>query len=356
MLKTKLSEMLGIKYPVIQAGMGPWSTEKLSVASANAGALGIVSTVGLAYKLAVPSALKSADEMEDKTPYELLRMTLDWVGERTADAQGVFGVNIPLAEEFRELIEGLFRATTDARKKDGDIANRLKVIITSAGNPTPWSGIIKETGALWFHVAPSVYHAEKAEKAGANLVIASGREGGGHVAFEPVHTMILLPAVVNAVSLPVVGAGGFCDGQGLVAALCLGAVGVQMGTRFIATQESDFHQAWKDKVVGSGTDGSVVGISVFGPARYLKNKVSMRLHELLLKGFEAGYEEGVVLETRGVELSMAGREPDMSIFFGGEVAGRIDEVPTVAQLLEEISREAEEVATGIHDFISKDDR
>ncbi|MBU1669966.1 MAG: nitronate monooxygenase [Actinobacteria bacterium] len=346
MLETPLVEMLGIGYPIIQAGMGPWSTERLCIASADAGILGVVSTVGLAYKIAVPSALEDGADVWDRTPYELLRMTLDSVGEKTAESGGIFGVNIPLAQEFAELIEGLFKATTDARK-DPDIARRLKVIITSAGNPTPWSGTIRESGALWFHVAPSVYHARKAEQAGADLVIASGREGGGHVAFEPVHTMTLLPAVVDAVDLPVVGAGGFCDGRGLVAALCLGAVGVQMGTRFIATRESDFQPMWKDKVLEAGTDGSVVGISVFGPARYLKNGVSLRLGELLQKGFEEGYQEGVDLETRGIELSMAGEEPDRAVFFGGEVAGRIDGVPTVEEVVAEIAREAEEVAAAV---------
>lgn len=352
MIKTRLCEMLEIKYPIIQAGMGPWSTEKLCVATANAGALGIVSTVGLAYKLAVPSAIENLDDYQEKTPYELLRITLDWVGDRTSGTKGVFGVNIPLAQEFRELIEGLFKATIDARNQEGEIEERLRVIITSAGNPTPWAGLIKESGAFWFHVAPSVYHALKAQKSGADLIIASGREGGGHVAFEPVHSTVLLPAVVEAVDLPVVGAGGFCDGRGLMAALVLGAVGIQMGTRFIATEESDFQQMWKEKVVESGTDGSEVGISVFGPARYLKNRVSGILHEMMLKGYQEGYEEGVDLELKGVELSMAGRDPDMAIFFGGEVAGRIDGVPTVAELLDEISSEAERIAAGMPGLIS----
>ena len=345
--------MLGTRYPVIQAGMGPWGTEKLAVASANAGAMGVISSIGLAYKLSKPSALGPDDELEDKTPYELLKMTLEWVGERTADAGGILGVNIPLAEEFRELIEELFRATADARKDSRDLANRLKVIITSAGNPTPWSDTVKETGALWFHVAPSVYHAKKAEKAGADLIIASGREGGGHVAFEPVHTMVLLPAVVDAVSIPVVGAGGFCDGASLVAALSLGAIGVQMGTRFIATRESDFAQMWKDKVIGSDEKGSTVGISIFGPARYLKNEVARRLHELMNAGYGEGYQEGVELEMEGIRLSMEGREPDMAIFFGGEVAGRIDNLPSVEELLREISSEAERIVLEMPGLISK---
>jgi len=249
--------------------------------------------------------------------------------------------------EFKEQIRGLIKAVADARGEDEDVAARLKVIITSAGNPTPWGEVIKESGALWFHVAPSVYHALKAQGAGADVVIASGREGGGHVAFEPIHTMVLLPAVIKAVDIPVVGAGGFCDGASLVAALALGAIGVQMGTRFIATRESDFHDLWKNKVVESSEMDTLVGISIFGPARYLKNAVAVRLHELLKGGFEQGYNEGVMLETKGIALSIEGGDPEWSIYFGGEVAGRIDGIPTVKELLEGMEAEAERVIASL---------
>ena len=351
MIKTKLTEMLGIKYPIIQAGMGPWNTDKLCVASANAGALGMISTVGIGYMWTMPQIF--GEEGKSLSPYEVLRKVLDDVGEKTAEKKGVFGANIPLAQEFKEQIQGLIKAVGDARKEDKDIADRLKVIITSAGNPTPWGETIKETGVHWFHVAPSVYHALKAEKAGADVVIASGREGGGHVAFEPIHTMVLLPSVIKAVGVPVIGAGGICDGASLVAALALGAIGVQMGTRFIATKESDFQQMWKDKVVESSEMDSLVGISIFGPARYLKNEVSLKLHELLKTGFEAGYNEGVMLETKGIMLSIEGKDPDWSIFFGGEVAGRIDSIPTVAELLENIEKQAEKVLSDLQLTLAK---
>ena len=341
MIKTKLTEMLGIRYPVIQAGMGPWNTDKLCIASANAGALGIISTVGIGYLWTRPQ------EGGPKTPYEFLRFILDQVGEATAEKKGVFGANIPLAQEFKEQIEGLIKAVGDARKESKDLEERLKVIITSAGNPTPWGETIKNTGAYWFHVAPSVYHALKAEKAGADVVIASGREGGGHVAFEPIHTMVLLPSVIKAVNIPVIGAGGFCDGASLVAALALGAIGVQMGTRFIATQESDFQQMWKNKVVDSTEMDSLVGISIFGPARYLKNEVSIKLNELLRGGFESGYNEGVMLETKGIMLSIEGKDPDWSIFFGGEVSGRVEGIITVEELLQSIEEQAEAVISDL---------
>jgi NAD(P)H-dependent flavin oxidoreductase YrpB (nitropropane dioxygenase family) len=335
MIRTKLTDMLGTRYPVIQAGMGPWNTDKLCIAAANAGALGIISTVGIGYFWTQP------EEGGPKTPYDFLRSIISSVGEATAEKQGIFGCNIPLAIEFKEQIEGLIKATGDARKEDPDIADRLKVIITSAGNPTPWTDAIKETGCYWFHVAPSVYHAKKGEKAGADVIIASGREGGGHVSFEPIHTMVLLPAVIKELNIPVVGAGGFADGSGLVAALSLGAIGIQMGTRFIATTESDFHDLWKNKVVESSEMDSLVGISIFGPARYLKNEVSVKLHELLVGGFEQGYNEGVLLETKGIALSIQGGDPEWSIYFGGEASGRINSIISVQELLEGIEEQAQ---------------
>jgi NAD(P)H-dependent flavin oxidoreductase YrpB (nitropropane dioxygenase family) len=350
MIKTKLTEMLGTRYPIIQAGMGPWNTDRLCAASANAGALGIVSTVGIGYQSVSPQVF--GGEGKPLAPYDMLKEILASVGQETAAKKGVFGVNIPLAIEFKGMIEGLIQAVTDTRKESPDLAERLKVIITSAGSPTPWTDAIKESGALWFHVAPSVYHALKAEKAGADVVIASGREGGGHVAFEPIHTMVLLPSVIDAVGVPVVGAGGFCDGASLVAALALGAIGVQMGTRFIATAESEFQDMWKNKVIDCTEMDSLVGISIFGPARYLKNEVSVKLHDLLMQGFQVGFNEGVMLETKGIMLSMEGKDPDWSIFFGGEASGRIGSIPSVAELLQSIEGQAEQAIAGLGETVS----
>ncbi|MBQ62007.1 MAG: hypothetical protein CMQ19_08020 [Gammaproteobacteria bacterium] len=343
MLKTTLSDMLGIQYPIVQGGMAPWATERLCVAVSNAGALGLISSIGVGMPQAAPVALADDPNWKDKSPYELLRAVLQWATKQTAEKQGIFGVNIPLAEEFGEVVEGLLKASIDARKENEDTANRLKVIVTSAGNPAPWARLIKDSGALWFHVVPSVAHALKAEQAGADLVIASGREGGGHVAFEPVHSMVLLPAVVNAISLPVVAAGGFCDGSTLAAALSMGAVGIQMGTRFIATEDGDFPEIWRQKILTSNERGSHVGISVFGPARYLKNKISQQLHELYNKGFLEGYKEGTRIEGHGMRQLSTSTDPDECVFLGGEVAGRIEQLPTVSALIEEISNEAETV-------------
>lgn len=353
MLKTALSDILGIRYPIIQGGMAPWTTERLCVAVANAGGLGVVSSIGTAMKMSAPVASADDEAWRERSPHELLKAIVQWVTGQITEQRGVFGVNIPLAEEFGELVEGLVRAVIDTRQQDEAVADRLKVVITSAGNPAPWADLIRESGALWFHVVPSVEHALKAEQAGVDLLIASGREGGGHVAFEPVHSMVLLPAVVRAVGLPVVGAGGFCDGATLAAALSMGAVGIQMGTRFIATQDSDFPEIWRQKILTSNERGSHVGISAFGPARYLKNEVSKRLHELFNRGFQEGYKEGIGLELRGMRLLSEGGDPDQYVFLGGEVAGRIEQMPAVSTLLDKISTDAETVIRGLPDLISR---
>jgi enoyl-[acyl-carrier protein] reductase II len=127
-----------------------------------------------------------------------------------------------------------------------------------------------------------------------------------------------------------------------------------MGTRFIATQDSDFTQMWKEKILESDEKGSHVGTSVFGPARYLKNEVSMTLNELFRRGFQEGYEEGVKLEMRGIRLLTEGKDPDNCVFLGGEVAGRINQLPSVDQLVKGVSAEAERVIQGLHGLVAEE--
>ena len=168
------------------------------------------------------------------------------------------------------------------REENPDMKKHFKVIFTSAGDPVGWKDKIKGAGFTWMHVVPSVKGALRCKKAGVDVIVASGHEGGFHTSWEPVHSMILLPAVVEAVSdenTLVCGAGGFCDGKTLAAALALGADGAQMGTRFLATQESDFHQIWKEGVVAAGDRGTLVARGFVGPARWLKNRPERRARQ-----------------------------------------------------------------------------
>ena len=340
MIKTKLMDMLGTKYPIIQAGMGPYSTTRLAAAVANAGALGIISGVGMG----VPKLLGGQRFMDfdpDKSPGEHMTEAINYVKDATKESGGVFGINVPVAVEFKEISQELIETAVQVREKDPDLVKRMKVFITSAGNPEPYVESIKESGALHFHVCPSPYHAKKVEKMGVDLVIASGHEGGGHVAWEPVHSMVLIPEVVKSVKLPVVAAGGICDGAGLAAALALGAVGVQMGTRFIATQESDFLDYYKNYVkdIGDVRD-SIVARGVFGRLRYLKTDATIRLYEMEKEGRPD--EEVYAFELKAIKAIHEG-DPKRAAFFGGEVAGRIFDIPTVKELLDRVVKEAEEI-------------
>lgn len=228
-MKTALCDLLGIKYPIIQAGMGPFGTNKLSVATSNAGILGLISSSGFTVKETQPSIYKYFVETggaslkdDDKTILKkIFRQTL----EQTKATKGIFGVNVMVSLEVKDWAELIINTAMEVREEDADMKARFRVLVTSAGDPLPWTEKIKKTDFKWIHVVPSVKGALRCQKAGVDVVVASGHEGGMHTSWEPVHSMILLPAVVDALAgskTLVVGAGGFCDGRTLAAALALG--------------------------------------------------------------------------------------------------------------------------------------
>ncbi|NOR38384.1 MAG: hypothetical protein GQ580_02220 [Candidatus Thorarchaeota archaeon] len=205
-IHTELCDLLGIKHPILQGGMGPYKTEDLAIAVSNAGALGVISSIGMAATLlpeAAPIDAKRLFGSDSDPPMAILEKSIEAVASGTRKSGGIFGVNVPVAAEFLIASEMFVRQTVESIQSDSDIERRLRVIVTSAGNPTPWAEI-KKHGLLWFHVVPSVYHAKKAEKAGVDAIIASGHEGGAHISWDPVHSMVLVPAVAKAVKTPVI--------------------------------------------------------------------------------------------------------------------------------------------------------
>lgn len=325
MIRTELSDLLGIKYPIIQAGMGPYyNTTKLATAVSNAGGLGIISTFQI--DLLQP----------DADVKEITRKCIQNVKNNTDKN---FGVNCPVARE-NSIAPAVIDAIIEERSQDPEVDKRLKVIITSASDPTNYVKKLKDAGLIHIHVVPSVYHARKVERAGVDMVVASGHEAGGHVNPRPVHTMVLLPAVKTAVKIPVIAAGGICDGATFAAAMVLGAVGVQIGTRFIATRESDFHPEYKEAVIEAKERDTIIARGVFGPCRYLMNKFSTMLREMELGG--ASNEELVAKEWKGVTELRRGKI-DKAPCPCGEVAGRIDNLPTVEELMDGMVKEAEEI-------------
>lgn len=360
MLNTKLCKMLGIKYPIIQAGMGPFSNNNLCVASANAGVLGLLSTSGLFSKETQPWVYNAFCETGEADPDDDMATAFEKVLKRTyrlvKDKDGVFGPNVMVSAELKEQANVMIDTAIKVREENPDIKNNLKVIYTSAGDPMGWGEKIKEAGFTWIHVIPSVRAAMRCKKAGVDVIVASGHEGGFHTHWEPLHSMVLIPAVVDAVSdenTLVIGAGGISDGKTLAATLAMGADGVLMGTRFLATQESDFHQIWKESVVKAGDRGTLIARGFVGPARWLRNPRSEE-HAANTMKKSPGVFLGVPDDYSNLDMSLIEYEVESikatyegnlekALMAAGECAQRINDMPKVNDMVQSIVKEAETV-------------
>ncbi|MCP4754254.1 MAG: nitronate monooxygenase [Proteobacteria bacterium] len=371
MIKTKMCDLLGIKHPIIQAGMGPFANNKLAIAAANAGALGLMSTSGIVssnrdfqpeiFRQWVESA--GADPEDDMET--ILFKALDRACEQTKESGGVFGLNIMVSGLMMEDAEKLVKAAIEYREQHPEVKERFKVLFTSAGDPLPWGDKIKGAGFKWLHVIPSVKGALRCQKAGVDLVVASGHEGGFHTSWEPVHSMVLLPAVVEALAesgIPVAGAGGFCDGKSLAAALSLGAVGIQMGTRFLATEESDFAPLWKQGIVEAGDRGTLVARGFVGPARWIKTATSkehqkntLELTPELFLDTPGQITEGALklmdYENKAISAVNAG-DREKAMYAGGECAQRVQDLPKVKELVDGIISDAEKTIKSLPSIIA----
>jgi len=365
MIRTVFQEKIGSKYPIIQAGMGPYSTYKLCAAAAKAGGVGIISTIGMGVGLSAATPDAAEKIFGRGRPKDLIKNSIYGMLEELKDhPDAVFGVNIPVSMEFISVAVRLMRGTIEAYNESEEVRKKLRVIITSAGDPLPFAVDAKEKGAraakipikeklpgiTWCHVVPSVATAKRAEKADVDFIIASGREGGAHCSWRDVSSLVLIPEVVKNVNKPVIGAGGFCDGVSLAAALAMGAVGIQMGTRCIATQDSDFEPMWKQAIVKRTEEDTLVARGLFGPMRFLRNKQSLRLVEETVKNVPDLYKgipvpstnEIMRIEMEGLAKLFEGDEEN-SVILGGVVTGRIHSIPTVKELFDSIMTEAEEI-------------
>ena len=364
MIKSRLCDLIGIKYPIIQAGMGPFSNNNLGVAAANAGVLGLLSTSGVfdkefqpwIYKAFVSTAGADYDDDIPTVMEKLLKRTYNLV----KDKGGIFGINVMVSAEVLKYSHVIIDAAIKVREENPDIKKHFKVIFTSAGDPLGWRDKIKGAGFTWIHVVPSVKTALRCKKAGVDVIVASGHEGGFHTSWEPVHSMILLPDVVETVSdkdTLVVGAGGFSDGKTLAAALVMGADGALMGTRFLATQESDFHQIWKEEVVAAGDRATLIARGFVGPARWLKTPRSVEHAANTLKkspGVFLGTPDDlsqmdmslIRYEIESIKATFEG-DREKAMMAAGEVAQRIKDMPKVNDMVQEIVKEAETILRNV---------
>ena len=360
MIKSRLCDLIGTKHPIIQAGMGPFSNNNLGVAAANAGVLGLLSTSGIIDSKTQPwvysAWVSTAGAAHDDDMPTVLEKALKRTYNLVKDQDGVYGINVMVATEMRPSAETIIDTAIRVCEENPDIKKHFKVIFTSAGDPLGWGEKIKGAGFTWMHVVPSVKAALRCKKAGVDVIVASGHEGGFHTSWEPVHSMILLPAVVETVSdkdTLVVGAGGFADGKTLAAALVLGADGAQMGTRFLATQESDFNQIWKEAVVDAGDRGTLVARGFVGPARWLKTPRSVEHAANTLKG-SPGVFLGAPDDYTTIDMSLIKYEiesikatyegdREKAMMAAGEVAQRINDMPKVNDMVQQIVTEAETI-------------
>jgi enoyl-[acyl-carrier protein] reductase II len=299
----RLTQLLHIEYPIIQAGMIWASGWKLASAVSRAGGLGILGA-GSMYPDVLREQIRKCQAATDRP----------------------FGVNLPLLypdiEKHIEII----------------IENRVPVVITSAGSPKTWTSILKEKGIRVIHVVSSSAFAQKAVAAGCDAVVAEGYEAGGHNGREETTTMVLIPQVVQAVSIPVIAAGGIATGQQMLAALALGASGVQIGTRFLASEESSAHPDFKKKVIEAKEGDTHLRMHKLVPVRLLQNEFYKRIEEAESRGATAEELKEILGKARAKKGMFEGdlEEGELEI---GQVSALLNDILPAETIVQNLLRE-----------------
>lgn len=301
-MKTKITELLNIEYPVIQGGMAWVADYHLAAAVSNAGGLGLIGA-GAAPASFVKEQIEKCRALTDKP----------------------FGVNLmlmnPAADEIAEAI----------------VTSGVKVVTTGAGSPEKYMKMWKEAGVKVIPVVASVALAKIMEKCGADAVVAEGCESGGHIG--ELTTMALVPQVVDAVSIPVIAAGGIGDGRGVAAALMLGAQGVQVGTRFLVAEETNVHEAYKERVLkAKDIDAQVTGRSGGHPIRSLKNQMTRKYLQMEANG--ATFEELESMTVGSLRKAVVEGDVKNGTVMAGQIAGMINKKQTCKEIIVELVDEA----------------
>lgn len=305
MRKTRLTELLGIEYPIIQGGMVWVSDWRLAAAVSNAGGLGLIGTGSMGW--------------------DQIRENLGKIKENTDKP---WGVNIPM---MRPDFEDICKIALE---------EGVRIFSTSAGNPMKAAPLLKRDDTLIIHVVPSIKGAKKAQDAGFDAIVCEGYEAGGHNGMDETTTITLAPQVADAVDIPVAAAGGIADGRGIAAALALGADGVQMGTRFVATVECNAHDNFKQKLVEAGDTASLITGRKMNMLRSLKNDFTLRMFEAE-RGGATGEELLAIIgdENNRAELGMVDGDVAEGVLEAGQSSGLVHDIPTVAELFEKLKRE-----------------
>lgn len=307
-MKTELTKILGIEYPIIQGGMAWVAEYHLAAAVSEAGGLGLIGAAS------APA---------------------DWVREQVREAKKLtdkpFGVNIMLMSPYADDVAKVI------------VEEGVKVVTTGAGNPEKYMPMWKEAGVKVVPVVASVAHAKRMERCGADAVVAEGCEAGGHIG--ETTTMVLVPQIVDAVNIPVIAAGGIADGRGMAAAFMLGAKGVQVGTHFVVANESQVHENYKNMIIkAKDIDTKVTGRTTGHPVRALRNQMTK---EYLKKEAEgAPFEELELLTLGGLRKAVVEGDVKMGSVMAGQSAGLVKEKLSCAQIIQKLMTEADALLKG----------
>ncbi len=307
-MHTAVTELLGIEYPILQGGMAWVAEYHLAAAVSKAGGLGLIGAGG--------------------APADWVRDQVHQVRELTDKP---FGVNImlmnPNADEIAQVVA----------------EEKVPVVTTGAGTPEKYMQMWKDAGTIVIPVVGSVAFARRMERCGADAVVAEGCESGGHIGEET--TMVLVPQVADAVCIPVIAAGGIADGRGMAAAFMLGAEGVQMGTRFVATDEAQVHENYKERILkAKDIDSKVTGRSTGHPVRVLRNDMVKQYTEMEQAG--ASFEELEQLTLGSLRRAVVDGDVKTGSLMAGQCAGMIKEQMSCAEVLQKTVSEAEALLEG----------
>ncbi|MDD2292923.1 MAG: nitronate monooxygenase [Bacteroidales bacterium] len=314
MIKSRICELTGIKYPIFQGGMAWVSDASLASAVSNAGGLGIISCINADVET-VHNEIIKCKQLTDKP----------------------FGVNIML------------QSPTAAAVAQIVVDEKVPVVTTGAGMPTPYMEQWLKAGVIVIPVVASTAIAEKMERMGASAVIAEGGESGGHIG--EMNTMALVPQVCDAVKIPVIAAGGIADGRGMAAALMLGAEGIQCGTRFLSATECTIHETYKNKIIEANDTATIVtGKSLGHPVRSLKTPFSRKFADMEK---DPSQTDQAIMEFGSGSLRKAVKNGDvkMGSFMAGQSAGMVKKIQPAKEIIEEIIQETETLLRGTDKYL-----
>jgi enoyl-[acyl-carrier protein] reductase II len=299
----RVTDLFNIQYPIIQAGMVWCSGWRLASAVSNAGGLGIIGA-GSMHPEILQEHIQKCKQATDRP----------------------FGVNVPLLYPEIDKIMAII------------VEEKVGIVFTSAGNPALWTGFLKERGITVVHVVSSVKFALKAQQAGVDAVVAEGFEAGGHNGREETTTLVLIPMVKDAISIPLIAAGGIGSGRTMLAAEVLGAEGVQIGTRFAVSVESSAHENFKQRIIQSNEGDTVVTLKQLTPVRLIKNKFYQQVQEAEWRGASKQELDGLLGKRRSKTGIFEGDldEGELEI---GQVSAALKKIETAAEIVKSVWEE-----------------